>query len=103
MACSLLCYIKFSKLKNQAFSQKWWIWLFLTGLALSSGIFTKYAGLFAFSTVGTAVIIDLWELFDIASHRAVSMPEFVKHVIARAFALLVIPFMLFLFRFQLWR
>ncbi|MCJ1393921.1 hypothetical protein MMC18_006797 [Xylographa bjoerkii] len=100
MACSLLCYIKFSKLKNQAFSKKWWLWLFLTGLALSCGISTKYVGLFGYITVGTAITVDLWELFNIKSHRVVSMLEFVKHVIARAFALAVVPFMLYLFWFQ---
>lgn len=101
MACSLLCYIKFSKLKNQAFSKQWWIWLFLTGLALSCDISTKYVGLFTFITIGTAVMVDLWELFDIKSHRVVSMPEFVKHVTARVFALVLIPFILYLFCFQL--
>ena len=101
MACSLLCYIKFSKLKNQAFSKQWWIWLFLTGLALFCNISTKYVGLFAFITIGTAVIIDLWDLFNIESPRAVSLPEFMKHVAARLFALAAIPFMLYLFCFQL--
>ena len=100
MACSLLCYIKFSKLKSQAFSKQWWIWLHLTGLALSYDISTKYVGLFAYMTVGTAVIIDLWELFNMTSHRVVSMLEFSKHVAARAFALLIIPFILYLFWFQ---
>ncbi|MCJ1377765.1 hypothetical protein MMC17_000861 [Xylographa soralifera] len=99
MACSLLCYIKFSKLKDQAFSKKWWIWLILTGLALSCGISTKYVGLFGYMTIGTAVMIELWELFDITSNRVVSMLEFLKHVTARAFALVIIPFILYLFWF----
>jgi dolichyl-phosphate-mannose--protein O-mannosyl transferase len=101
MACSLLCYIKFSKLKSQAFSNQWWIWLFLTGLALSCAISTKYVGFFAFITIGTAVTIDLWGLFSIESHRAVSMLEFMKHFTARAVALVVIPFMLYLLWFYI--
>ena len=100
IACSLLCYIKFSKLKNQAFSKQWWTWLFLAGLALSCAISTKYVGLFTFITIGAAVMIDLWELFNITSHRAVSVLEFMKHVTARAFALAVVPLMLYLFWFQ---
>ena len=27
MACSLLCYIKFYKLRHEPFSRKWWKWL----------------------------------------------------------------------------
>ncbi|MCJ1437069.1 hypothetical protein MMC27_006454 [Xylographa pallens] len=100
IVCSLLCYIKFSKLKDQAFSKQWWTWLFLTGLALSCDISTKYVGFFTYITVGTAVVIDLWELFDITSHRVVSILEFSKHVVARAFALIIVPFILYLFWFQ---
>ncbi|MCJ1398991.1 hypothetical protein MMC11_002193 [Xylographa trunciseda] len=100
MACSLLCYIKFSKLKHQSFSKQWWVWLFLTGFSLSCSISTKYVGLFGYLTIGTAVVIDLWELFNIKSHRAVSMLEFLKHVAASAFALAVVPFMLYLLWFQ---
>ena len=99
LACSVLCYIKFSRLKNRAFSKEWCTWLFLTGLALSCYISTKYTGLFGFVAVGTAVAIDLWELFDINSRRVVSMLEFAKHVAARLLALVVIPFMLYLFWF----
>ena len=100
VACSLLCYIKFSKLKEQAFSKQWWTWLSLTGLALSCDISTKYVGFFTYMTVGTAVAIDLWELFDITSHRVVSILEVSKHVVARAFALVIVPFILYLFWFQ---
>ena len=99
LACSLLCYIKFSKLKKQAFSKQWWTWLFLTGIALSCNISTKYVGLFAFITIGTAVLFDLWELFNIRSKRTVSILDFMKHVTARLVTLIVIPFMLYLFWF----
>ena len=37
----------------------------LTGIFLSLTISCKMVGLFAFMTVGTAVVIDLWNLLDI--------------------------------------
>jgi dolichyl-phosphate-mannose-protein mannosyltransferase len=101
MACSLLCYIKFYKLRHQAFSRKWWKWLILTGFALSCDISTKYVGLFAFVTIGSAVVIDLWELLDVKRPGgALSLPLFGKHFAARAFGLIVMPFIFYLFWFQ---
>ncbi|KAK1986559.1 dolichyl-phosphate-mannose-protein mannosyltransferase [Colletotrichum cereale] len=101
MACSLLCYIKFYKLRHEPFSRKWWKWLVLTGFALSADISTKYVGLFAFVTIGSAVIIDLWGLLDIKRPGgALSLPEFGKHFAARGFGLIILPFMFYLFWFQ---
>src|SRR5690606_6522186 len=62
MACSLLCYIRFYKMRHAPFTRKWWKWLILTGFALSCDISTKYVGTFAFVTIGSAVVIDLWGL-----------------------------------------
>ncbi|KAI1818339.1 glycosyltransferase family 39 protein [Poronia punctata] len=101
MACSLLCYIKFYKLRHEAFSRKWWKWLILTGFALSCDISTKYVGLFAFVTIGSAVIIDLWELLDVKRPGgALSLQQFTYHFAARAMGLIVLPFLFYLFWFQ---
>ncbi|KAK1769934.1 putative dolichyl-phosphate-mannose-protein mannosyltransferase [Phialemonium atrogriseum] len=101
MACSLLAYIKFYKLRHQPFSRKWWKWLILTGFALSCDMSTKYVGLFAFITIGSAVVIDLWALLDVKRPGgALSLPEFGKHFAARAFGLIVMPFIFYLFWFQ---
>ncbi|KAH7035002.1 glycosyltransferase family 39 protein [Microdochium trichocladiopsis] len=101
MACSLLCYIKFYKLRHEAFSRKWWKWLILTGFALSCDISVKYVGLFAFVTVGSAVIIDLWDLLDIKRvGGALNLREFANHFIARAVGLIIVPFLFYLFWFQ---
>jgi len=59
MACSLLCYIRFYKLRHEPFGRKWWKWLLLTGVSLSCVISTKYVGVFTFLTIGAAVAIDL--------------------------------------------
>ncbi|KAH7328709.1 mannosyltransferase PMTI [Stachybotrys elegans] len=101
MACSLLCYIKFYKMRHDPFSRKWWKWLILTGFALSCDISVKYVGTFAFATIGCAVIIDLWDLLDIKRPGgALSLPTFGKHFAARAFGLIVLPFLFYLFWFQ---
>ncbi|KAK4673491.1 Dolichyl-phosphate-mannose--protein mannosyltransferase 4 [Podospora pseudopauciseta] len=101
MACSLLCYIKFYKLRHEPFSRKWWKWLILTGFALSCDISTKYVGLFAFITIGSAVVIELWDLLDIKRPGgALTLAQFGKHFAARAFGLIFLPFLFYLFWFQ---
>jgi len=101
MACSLLCYIKFYKLRHEPFGRKWWKWLLLTGFSLSCVISTKYVGLFAFVTIGSAVAIDLWDLLDVNRRQGpMSLPDFGKHFAARAFALIIVPFFFYLFWFQ---
>ncbi|KAI0516692.1 glycosyltransferase family 39 protein [Xylaria bambusicola] len=101
MACSLLCYIKFYKLRHEPFSRKWWKWLILTGFALSCDISTKYVGLFAFVTIGSAVIIDLWELLNVKRvGGALTLTQFGYHFAARAVGLIILPFMFYLFWFQ---
>jgi dolichyl-phosphate-mannose-protein mannosyltransferase len=101
MACSILCYIKFYKLRHEPFGRKWWKWLLLTGFALSCVISTKYVGVFSFACIGSAVAIDLWGLLDVNRRQgALSLPEFGKHFVARAFGLVILPFLFYLFWFQ---
>ncbi|XP_078355243.1 protein O-mannosyl-transferase 1-like, partial [Oculina patagonica] len=61
-AASLLCYLKFHKESNRPFTQAWWTWLFLTGVALLGAYSTKYTGIFTFFTVGFLTGRDLWKL-----------------------------------------
>ncbi|KAH0566214.1 hypothetical protein GP486_000389 [Trichoglossum hirsutum] len=101
MSMSLLCYIRFFKLRHTPFSRKWWKWLLLTGVSLSCVISTKYVGVFTFFTIGSAVAIDLWGLLDINRRQgALSLFEFGKHFFARAVGLIVVPFFFYLFWFQ---
>ncbi|KZF23902.1 glycosyltransferase family 39 protein [Xylona heveae TC161] len=101
MALSILCYIRFYKLRYTPFTRKWWKWLLLTGISLSCVISTKYVGLFTFVTIGAAVVADLWGLLDINRRQgALSLPQFGKHFLARLFALTVVPYFFYLFWFQ---
>ncbi|KAK9494778.1 Dolichyl-phosphate-mannose-protein mannosyltransferase-domain-containing protein [Lipomyces doorenjongii] len=98
MSCALYSYVKFVRYRNSPFSRKWWKWLLLTGLSLACTISTKYVGVFTFFTIGLAVIIDLWNLLDV--DNGLSLKKFAEHFFARAFALIAMPFMIFLFFFQ---
>lgn len=101
MSVSVLCYVRFYKLRHDSFSRKWWKWLLLTGVSLSCVISTKYVGVFTFFTIGSAVAIDLWGLLDIKRQNgALTLPEFGRHFAARFFGLLVVPFFFYLFWFQ---
>lgn len=97
VALSFYCYVRFSKERAKPFTTNWWKWLTLTGVALSCVISTKYVGTFTFATVGAAVIIDLWNLLDYKT--GLTLKQFSKHFLARAFSLIVLPFMIFLFWF----
>ena len=101
MSLSVLCYVRFYKLRHNPFGRKWWKWLLLTGVALSCVISTKYVGAFTFFSIGCAVVIDLWGLLDINRRQgALSLPEFGKHFGARIFGLIAVPFFFYLFWFQ---
>lgn len=101
MALSVLCYIRFYKLRHAPFGRKWWKWLLLTGICMSCVISTKYVGAFTFFSIGVPVIIDLWDLLDINRKQgALSIPEFGKHLSARIIGFIVVPFLMYLFWFQ---
>ncbi|QDS68433.1 hypothetical protein FKW77_010800 [Venturia effusa] len=101
MALSILCYVRFYKLRHLPFSRKWWKWLLLTGVCLSCVISTKYVGVFTFFSIGVPVCFDLWDLLDVNRRQGqLSLPEFGKHLGARVTGLIIIPFLLYLFWFQ---
>ncbi|KAF1348496.1 dolichyl-phosphate-mannose--protein mannosyltransferase [Delphinella strobiligena] len=101
MALSVWTYVRFYKLRHAPFSRKWWKYLLLTGVFLSCVISTKYVGAFTFFSIGVPVAIDLWDLLDVHRRQgALSLPDFGKHLSARLVGLIVVPFMLYLFWFQ---
>ena len=101
MALSVLCYIRFFKLRHDPFGRKWWKWLLLTGISMSCVISTKYVGAFTFFSIGVPVMIDLWELLDVNRKQgALSLYDFGKHFSARVIGLIVVPFLMYLFWFQ---
>ncbi|RMZ33070.1 hypothetical protein D0859_02794 [Hortaea werneckii] len=100
MALSVLSYIRFYKLRHDPFSRKWWKWLLITGISMSCVISTKYVGAFTFFSIGVPVVIDLWDLLDIKRKQPLSMPDFGMHLGARMIGFIVVPFLMYLFWFQ---
>lgn len=101
MALSVLCYIRYYKLRHAPFGRKWWKWMLLTGICMSSVISTKYVGAFTFFSIGVPVIIDLWDLLDIHRRQgALSVRQFSSHFVARVIGFIVVPFLMYLFWFQ---
>lgn len=101
MALSILCYVRFYKLRHEPFGRKWWKWLLLTGFSMSCVISTKYVGFFTFVTIGAAVAIDLWNLLDVNRRQgSLTMVSWIKHFAARLVGLIIIPFFFYLFWFQ---
>ncbi|EGV60048.1 Dolichyl-phosphate-mannose--protein mannosyltransferase 4 [Yamadazyma tenuis] len=97
VALTMLAYAKFSTYRTQPFTRIWWIWLNLTGVALSLVISTKYVGVLTYVTIGIAVVHELWILLDY--QRGLTLTEFSKHFVARFYSLIVFPFILYLFWF----
>lgn len=101
MALSIYCYIRFYKLRHAPFGRKWWKWLLLTGICMSCVISTKYVGAFTFFSIGVPVMIDLWDLLDVNRKQgALSVVQFTQHFIARTVGLIIVPFIMYLFWFQ---
>ncbi|KAF2151368.1 glycosyltransferase family 39 protein [Myriangium duriaei CBS 260.36] len=101
MALSVFSYVRFYKLRNAPFSRKWWKWLLLTGVNLSCVISTKYVGAFTFFSIGVPVAIDLWDLMDVNRRKgALTLVDFGKHLAARVTGLIIVPFCIYLFWFQ---
>lgn len=68
----------FTPILNRPFSEftyEWWAWMCATGLFLACTLGCKMVGLFTFFTIGTAVLVDLWDILDIRKrYPIVSMP-----------------------------
>jgi len=80
------------------FSRRWWIWLTLTGLALGAVVSCKWVGLFTIATVGVFTIVQLWLLLG---DLRVPIPLLVRHFVARAICLIVIPALFYMSMFAI--
>ncbi|KZT39394.1 O-mannosyltransferase [Sistotremastrum suecicum HHB10207 ss-3] len=92
---SLYTYVKFRKVRYLEFTPVWWGWLCATGVALACSLGCKMVGLFTFFTIGTAVLVDLWEVLDVRKEGH-TMDYFYKHFIARTVGLIILPAIVYL-------
>ncbi|KAI9472381.1 MAG: dolichyl-phosphate-mannose--protein mannosyltransferase 4 [Benjaminiella poitrasii] len=97
MLATIYCYVRFRKLRHVPFSTSWWGWLLGTGVFMAFTVSVKMVGLFLVGLIGISVVYDLWMLLDIK--RGLSMGQFAKHFYARAFSLMFVPAVVYLFWF----
>lgn len=82
--------------KHRPFSEHWWAWLTLTGLSLGAVVSCKWVGLFTIATVGFNTVYQLWSLLG---DSRVPIRLFMRHFMARAMCLIVVPTLFYMFMF----
>ena len=84
--------------KYDPFSDLWWSWLTLTGLSLGAVVSSKWVGLFTIATVGLGTIRQLWTLLG---DLRVPPRLWIKHFLARALCLIIVPILFYMAMFQI--
>jgi dolichyl-phosphate-mannose-protein mannosyltransferase len=84
--------------KHEPFTESWWTWLALSGLSLGAVVSCKWVGLFTIATVGISTIHQLWVLLG---DLRLSPRKFIKHFLARAICLIVVPVAFYMLMFQI--
>lgn len=96
IALTTYCYIRFYKYQcmQKSFTFEWYQWLLFTGISLSCTISIKYVGVFTYGFIGTAVILNLWQLLDFRFGLTIRL--FMRHLIRRLNILVFVPFIIYL-------
>ncbi|KAG8860539.1 hypothetical protein FRB96_003793 [Tulasnella sp. 330] len=98
-ALTILLWVGFSNEQQQEpFSEDWWLWLTLTGLSLGAVASCKWVGLFTIATVGLATLKQLW---DLLGDLRVPPRLWIRHFMARALCLIVLPIMVYMAVFEI--
>ncbi|XP_050293965.1 protein O-mannosyl-transferase 2 [Anthonomus grandis grandis] len=92
MTGSILGAIKVSYNKNPEFSLKWWLWLVFTGIMLACCSSVKFVGLFVVGLIGLVTLADLWEILGDMDRP---LNDSLKHLLARALCLIILPIFLY--------
>lgn len=95
---STYCILKFVSLREISFTFHWWFWLASTGIFLAFSIGVKFVGLFVILLAGYTTAKDLW---DILGDMSVSLALFVRHFVARALCLILLPFVIYMLIFHI--
>lgn len=99
VASSLCAWVFFMQADARApFSRVWWACLIATGVFLGLVLSCKWVGLFTLASVGIAVIVQLW--YHLGDLR-VPIPTLVRHFVARAVCLLVVPLVVYMSMFAI--
>jgi len=93
ISASVAAMFRFRTLVNEPFSQRWWMWLAITGSMLAGAISVKFVGLFVVLFVGIFTIGQLW---DILGDMSQPLTYTIKHFMARAICLILLPIILYI-------
>ncbi|SRR5258708_31619290 len=100
-ALTVYFWVSFANLDREhsrAFTEEWWLRLFLTGLSLGAVVSVKWVGLFTIATVGVATLFQLWYLLG---DLRVTPRMFAKHFLARAICLIATPILFYMMMFAI--
>ncbi|KAF8627686.1 hypothetical protein AX15_004295 [Amanita polypyramis BW_CC] len=84
--------------KYEPFTESWWTWLTLSGLSLGAVVSCKWVGLFTIATVGVSTIYQLWNFLG---DLRVPARVFMRHFLARALCLIVVPVVFYMLMFEI--
>src|SRR5882762_809006 len=84
--------------KYEPFTEMWWIWLTLSGLSLGAVVSCKWVGLFTIATIGVSTI---WQLWVLLGDLRVPPRMWMKHFLARALCLIVVPILFYMAMFEI--
>lgn len=84
--------------KHEPFTERWWIWLTLSGLSLGAVVSCKWVGLFTIATVGVSTVYQLWNLLG---DLRVTPKIWFKHFWTRALCLILVPLLFYMAMFQI--
>jgi len=84
--------------KFEPFTEMWWIWLILSGLSLGAVVSCKWVGLFTIATIGVSTI---WQLWTILGDLRTPPRTWIKHFLARALCLIVLPILFYMAMFEI--
>jgi len=93
---TLLSWAKFQQYQKSPFTSQWWKWLTFTGVGLGLVSSVKWVGLFSIATIGLCTLNNLWNILGDLHN---TMKNFIKHFMARALCLIVIPLSIYIFFF----
>lgn len=98
MFLSLYSYLKFRNLAHRQFSVQWFFWLSLTGVSFTCNLSIKYVGFFTAALIMIQVAKDYWNLLGDVTKSDLCL---VKHLFVRAFLLLTVPVLGYVFIFYI--
>ncbi|KAI1302081.1 hypothetical protein EDD11_005752 [Mortierella claussenii] len=97
-AFTALAWVNFHNQRHDAFSDDWFVWLFLTGVGLGLAGSVKWVGLFIIATIGTSTLNQLWDLWG---DLKITPRTWVNHFFARAVCLIAVPLGVYMLMFEI--